>query len=318
MVPVVAVTGATGKQGGSVVKHLLKDGGYKVRALTRNPNSDRGKALQAQGVEVIEADFNNPAGLKAAFSGCTAAFLVTNWWEHHDTDLEIAQGKALSDACKAADVKHVVWSGLEDTRPALKGKAKPLDSAGRTVPHCDGKAEVAAYMMETGAPTTEFVTSFFLDNFFDVLRPYKSLEDVYNFTNNIPGNIKMSVLSIADMGGAVVAIIKQGPEKWGGKTVGWCTDQVTWEDITSTMTEVLGLSVRHMYLEDDQFLKALQAAMPQGAEEMVNMFMSFREGQEAATKLRDLGASRSLYPGSTMKDWMIQNKVALLKAISGA
>jgi len=313
MAQVVAVAGATGKQGGSVVRYLLENGDqFKIRALTRNVNSDKARELQAQGVEVVTADFGDPKTLEAAFSGCYAAFLVTNWWEHFNTDLEITQGKALADACKAQGVKHVIWSGLEDTRPALMDKATPIEEPGRTVPHFDGKAEISEYMLKEGLPVTVLNTSFYLENFLGGVKPHPMEDGTSVFTNNIPSDHKFPVHPVEELGGAVRALLKEGPSKWSGKTLGWCTDQISWADITAIMSETLGLPIRHQYLPDDQYLGMLKQFNVPGATEFVNMFMFFREGD--MNQMRDLQASQVLYKGTAVKEWVQANKEKLLKA----
>src|SRR5712671_3807182 len=103
----IAVIGATGKQGGGVVSALQAGGQFKVRALTRHPEKHRGL-----GDEVVEADLDRPETLKAAFEGAHGAFLVTNFWQP-GTD-EIKQATAAVRAARNAGVKHFIWSTLPD------------------------------------------------------------------------------------------------------------------------------------------------------------------------------------------------------------
>src|SRR6476660_5902921 len=115
---IIAVVGATGAQGGGLVQAILADpkGGFKVRAITRNPNSDKGKALAAAGAEVVAADLDDEKSLDRAFAGAYGAFCITNFWEHFSPEKELAQATNLAKATKAAGVQHVIWSTLEDTR----------------------------------------------------------------------------------------------------------------------------------------------------------------------------------------------------------
>jgi len=103
----IAVVGATGQQGGAVVRALQVSGQFKVRALTRNPGKHRDLAE-----EVVEADLDRPESLKAAFEGAHGVFLVTNFWEP-GTD-ELKQATAAVRAAKDAGVKHLIWSTLPD------------------------------------------------------------------------------------------------------------------------------------------------------------------------------------------------------------
>ena len=99
----IAVVGATGQQGGAVVRALQASGQFKVRALSRNPDKHRDLAD-----EVVEADLDRPETLKAAFEGAHGVFLVTNNWEE-GTD-ELKQATAAVRAAKDSGVKHSIWS----------------------------------------------------------------------------------------------------------------------------------------------------------------------------------------------------------------
>ena len=116
--PIIAVFGATGAQGGGLVRAILADPQrrFRVRAISRNPASDKARALAALGAEICQADADDAASLGAAFAGAHGAYCVTNFWEHFSTARELAQAGAMAQAARAAGVRHVVWSTLEDTR----------------------------------------------------------------------------------------------------------------------------------------------------------------------------------------------------------
>ncbi|HRK20226.1 MAG TPA: NmrA family NAD(P)-binding protein, partial [Fimbriimonadaceae bacterium] len=165
---VIAVVGATGAQGGGLVRAILEDtaGEFAVRAITRNKESEKAKALAAAGAEVVEADLDSTESLTQAFAGAYGAFGVTNFWEHFSPEKELEQAGNLAQAAKAAGVQHFIWSTLEDTRkrvpiesdqmPTLQGKYK--------VPHFDAKGEADALFAKAGVPTTYLLTSFYWDN----------------------------------------------------------------------------------------------------------------------------------------------------------
>src|SRR5262245_60992474 len=115
---VIAVVGATGAQGGGLVRAILADpsGGFSVRALTRDPNSAAAKALAAAGAEVVAADVDDPASLERAFAGAYGAYCVTFYWAHFSPEKELAQARSMAVATAAAGLEHVIWSTLEDTR----------------------------------------------------------------------------------------------------------------------------------------------------------------------------------------------------------
>src|SRR4030042_5151219 len=138
---IIAVVGATGAQGGGLCRAILKDrnGGYRVRALTRNTESVKAKELEKMGAEVVRGDVGDVESLKRAFHGAHGAFCVTFFWEHFSPEKELAEVNNMADAAKHAGVRHVIWSPFEDTRewvpvddrrmPTLMGKYK--------VPHSD-------------------------------------------------------------------------------------------------------------------------------------------------------------------------------------
>src|SRR3954447_24756805 len=139
---VIAVVGATGQQGGGVVRALQASGQFKVRALTRNPGKHRELAD-----EVVEANLDRQETLKAAFEGVYGVFLVTNFWEE-GTD-ELKQATAAVRAAKDAGVKHLIWSTLPNVEAISGGKFH--------VPHFTGKAKIDRIVKEAGFAHHTFV-----------------------------------------------------------------------------------------------------------------------------------------------------------------
>ena len=158
----IAVVGATGQQGGAVVRALRASGQFRVRALTRHP--DRHPAL---GDEVALADFNRPETLEAAFAGAHGAFLVTNSWEAGAD--ESRQALAAVRAAKKAGVQHLVWSSLPDVEAISAGTI--------AVPHFTIKAKVERIVTEAGfAHHTFVIAPFYYQNLVGVMAP-KPLPD---------------------------------------------------------------------------------------------------------------------------------------------
>src|ERR1700733_6035357 len=146
MAKLAVIVGATGGQGSSVVKALLKDPSYKIRGITRNPSSEKGKALSAQGVDVVAADLNDEASLLKAFSGASVIYGVTDFFEPFvKTDAEEAmkveygQGvNIVSAASKTSTLEHFIWSTLPDSGKISNGEY--------ILPHFDAKARIDAYI----------------------------------------------------------------------------------------------------------------------------------------------------------------------------
>ena len=165
---IIAVVGATGAQGGGLVRSILADPGgpFSVRAIARDVNSDGARALAAAGAEVVAADIDDAASVRRAFDGAHGAYCVTFFWAHFSPEKELAEAGTMAAAARDAGVAHVIWSTLEDTRrwiklddprmPTLMGRYK--------VPHFDAKGEADQTWRDSGVPTTFLLTSFYWDN----------------------------------------------------------------------------------------------------------------------------------------------------------
>ncbi|KAI5117652.1 hypothetical protein M0805_001307 [Coniferiporia weirii] len=233
--PLVVVLGATGAQGGSVVKFLLDDpdSSFRVRALTRNTGSAKARELSALGAEVVRADMDDPESLKIAFDGAYGVFGVTNYWETMSEETEIRQGKMLVDTAVVAKVKHFVWTTLDHT-------AHP------TVQHWNTKAAVDDYLRSSGIPRTSIYTSFYYENFlsFPVFL-FKKAEHggkivadwEYLLTDGPIGGY-----SVGETGAYVLEALKK-PEEWIGKDIRILNDIFTPREFVQAVREVMGRDV---------------------------------------------------------------------------
>jgi hypothetical protein len=194
MAKIVTVIGATGAQGKGIVAAFLNNPAYKVRAITRNPNGDAGKALAAQGAEVVSADLNDFESLKKAFAGSHVIFGVTNFFEpfitHQDPkkamEVEEQQGINIAKAAAATPtLEHYVWSTLPNVLGISNGKY--------LVPHFEGKNRIDAYIREKEpallAKTTFFWVTFYATNYvFPMFTPYyiPTADKYIQFANYAP------------------------------------------------------------------------------------------------------------------------------------
>src|SRR5215831_18866526 len=209
---IIAVLGSTGTQGGGLCRAILADpsGGFACRAITRDTNKDKAKALAKSGAQVVKADLDDVESLKKAFAGAYGVYAVTNFWEHFSGEKEKAQAKNIADAAKAAGVKHVIWSTLEDTRKLMQpdDKRMPMLQEKYRVPHFDAKAEANAYF--SGDTTTYLVTSFYWDNLYMFgLAPKKDDTGVYSWTFPM-GESKLAAIAAEDIGKCAYGVFKAG------------------------------------------------------------------------------------------------------------
>jgi uncharacterized protein YbjT (DUF2867 family) len=305
---IIAVVGATGAQGGGLVRAIQSDrgGAFSARALTRKTDSDKAKALAAAGVEVVAADADQPDTMRRAFEGAYGAFCVTNYWEYFSPERELAQATALAHAAKDAGVRHVIWSTLEDSRrwvplsddrmPTLMGKYK--------VPHFDGKGEADQVFRKLGVPTTFLLTSFYWDNFiYFGLGPKPGPDGTLALTLPM-GDQKLPGIAAEDIGKCALGIFKLGRELIG-KTVGIAGEHLSGAEMAAGLSQALGREVRYNAVDPEVFRGF---GFP-GADDLGNMFQFNRDFAVDFARPRDLQFSRSLNPElQSFKDWLARNK----------
>ena len=305
---IIAVVGATGAQGGGLVRAIAADPGSGIvaRALTRDVNSDKAKALSKLGAEVMAANIDDLESMKRAFAGAYGAFCLTNFWEHFSPEKEYAQVKTMAQAAKQAGVQHVIWSTLEDTRkwvplsdnrmPTLMGKYK--------VPHFDAKGEADQEFTKAGVPTTFLLTSFYWDNMiFFGMGPKQGPDGTLLFTLPMEDK-KLPAIAAEDIGKCALAIFKKGKE-YVGKTVGIAGEHLTGAEMAAAMTKALGRPVRYNPVTPEQYRGF---GFP-GADDLGNMFQVKRDFNEAFCKARNLAFTRSLNPAlQTFETWLDRNK----------
>jgi uncharacterized protein YbjT (DUF2867 family) len=314
----LAVTGATGKQGGGLVRAVLSDAGreFDVRALTRDPKSAKAAELARLGAEVTAADMDDPESVARAFDGAAAVFCVTNFWEHFSPERELAQATNLAKAAQRAGVGHAIWSTLEDTRklvplsddrmPTLMGKYK--------VPHFDAKGEADAVFTALGVPTTFLLTSFYWDNFIHFgMGPKRGADGVLAFTLPM-GDRKLPGIAAEDIGRCAYGIFRNGRE-FTGRTVGIAGEHLTGKEMAAGLSRALGREVRYNAVPPAVYRSF---GFP-GAEDLGNMFQFNQEFSEYFCGARSVELSRRLNPHlQTFATWLERNGQAIPMEQTGA
>jgi len=218
----IAVIGATGQQGGAVVRALQANGQFKVRALTRNPGKHRGLAA-----EVVEADLDRPEALEAAFEGAHGVFLVTNFWEQ-GTD-ELKQATAAVRAARNAGVKHFVWSTLPDVEAISGGRFH--------VPHFTGKARIDRIVEEAGFANHTFVIApFFYQNLVGVLAPQKQADGSLGWALPLNPSVRgIHMADIRELGDIVAGAFAHPDQAGNGEYLPLVGDLMSFNDIIDTL-----------------------------------------------------------------------------------
>lgn len=305
---IIAVLGATGAQGGGLVRAILNDpqGGFAVRAITRDVNSDKAKALANLGAEVVAANVDEVASLKQAFAGAYGAYCVTFFWAHFSPEKELAEAKSMAEAAKHAGLRHVIWSTLEDTRkwvplsdsrmPTLKDKYK--------VPHFDAKGEANHFFTDLGLPVTFLLTSFYWDNFiYFGMGPKKGPDGKLAITLPM-GDKKLPSMAAEDIGRCAYGIFKKG-RKFIGKTVGIAGEHLTGGQLAAGFSSMLGQDVRYNAVSPEVYRGF---GFP-GADDLGNMFQFNGDFESYFCGARNLATARALNPAlQTFAGWLSANK----------
>ena len=307
----IAVVGATGAQGGGLVRAILDDaeGGFTVRALTRHPDSEQALALAARGAEVVAADLDDEASLERALRGAYGAYFVTNFWEHFSPDKEKAQARNLAQAAAKAGVKHAIWSTLEDTREfiPLHDERMPTLMQHYKVPHFDAKGEANAFFTDAGVPTTFLLTSFYWDNLIHFgMAPKPGADGVLEFVLPM-GEAPLPGIAAEDIGRSAYGIFKAG-DAYIGRTVGIMGEALTGAQMAAALSRALGREVRHAAVTPEQYRGF---GFP-GADDLGNMFQFNRDFAEQFCAARDAALTRELNPQvQTFAQWLQANAARL-------
>jgi uncharacterized protein YbjT (DUF2867 family) len=304
---IIAVVGATGAQGGGLARAILAEPGgeFAVRAVTRDPRSDKARALADAGAEVVAADLADHESVRRAFEGAYGAYCVTFFWNHMSPDTEREEARALADASRAAQLQHVIWSTLEDTRkwvpvddprmPTLHGRYK--------VPHFDVKGEADDFFRASGVPTTYLLTSFYWDNLINFgMGPKPGPDGTLQFSvpmreRPVPG------IAAEDIGRCAHGIFKRGRE-FAGRRVGIAGQHLTGSQMADALGRALGRDVRHQAVPFEVF-RGL--GFP-GADDLGNMFQVNHEFSAEFCNARSLEFSRSINPRlQTFAEWLVDH-----------
>ena len=289
--PRILVTGATGAQGGGVVRHLLERGRFAVRALTRRPNEPKALALARAGVEVVGGDLDDRASVDAALVGCYGVFGVTSFWEHFEKEYE--HGKNLVEAVAASDVRHFVFSTLPHVGAITGGELN--------VPHFDLKARLEQKTVALGIPATFVHVAFYFDNFIAFFPPRPQGDGTFSF--GFPqGDTPLAAVAAEDVGG-VVAPIFERREEFLGRTIGIVGDDLPAAAYAEEMERVLGRSIEYRHVPREEYAAL---GFP-GSADLADMFDYYR--RYVPERTADLEVSRAIYPGlQDFRTWLAKHR----------
>lgn len=235
---VILVTGATGTQGSAVVRSLTKRG-WKVRGLTRNPDTEKADLLRQMHVEVVRGDLSDPKSVRKYLDDVYGVFSVQNFWEH-GFDIEVKQGKDLADIAKDAAVNHFVYSSV--------------GSAHRNthLSHFESKWEIEEYIRASGIPYTIFRPVFYMDNFLAMKDQILEGKLILGVEPNVP----FQMIASKDIGEFVEAAFAE-PDVYLGKSIDIAGDEKTLPEIAEIFSKETGRTVSYIKLDMDDFEKKM-------------------------------------------------------------
>lgn len=292
---IITVFGATGAQGGGLARAILNDRNseFKVRAVTRDANSDKAKALAQLGAEIVVADIDDADSIKKTLEGAYGAYFVTFFWEHFSAEKEYQEVTNFTRAAKETNLKHVIWSTLEDTRnwvalddnrmPTLQGKYK--------VPHFDGKGAADKLFVEAGLPVTFLRTSFFWENFIYFGMGPKKGEDGNYYIAFPMDDKKLAGMAAEDIGKCAYGIFKKGSELIG-KTIGVVGEKLNGNEMAAKLSKALGKNVIYNNVSPETY----RSFDFPGADDLGNMFQFKRDFNDDFNNIRKEDLSKDLNP----------------------
>lgn len=302
---IIVVFGATGAQGGGLAQAILNDpdSEFTVRAVTRDPNSEKAKALAQKGAEIVSADIDDKDSIVKALQGAYGAYFVTFYWAHMSPEKEINEARNMAEAAKEAGVKHVIWSTLEDTRKyvPLENESMPTLMGKYKVPHFDAKGESDKFF--EGLPVTFLRASFYWDNFiFFGSGPKKGPDERYYLTFPLDDK-KMAGIAAEDIGKAAYGIFKN-PGETIGKTIGVAGEHLTGAEMAKAMSKHIGRDIVYNNVTPETFRNF---GFP-GSDDLGNMFQFYRDFEEVCNSVRDVQKTKQLNPDlKSFDQWLAAN-----------
>lgn len=304
---IITIFGATGGQGGGLAHAILNDPNseFSVRAVTRHPDSEKARKLKEKGAEVVSADIDNPESLNRALQGANGAYFVTFFWEHFSPEREMAEAKSMADAAKAMNLKHVIWSTLEDTRQyiPLSDDRMPTLMEKYKVPHFDAKGASDKFFTDANVPTTFLLTSFYWDNFINFgMGPQVADDGKYAITLPM-GDKKLPGIAVDDIGKCAYGIFKH-PEEFIGKRVGIAGAELSGEEMANSMSKALKKEVKY---NNVPFNVYRSFGFP-GADDLGNMFQFNHDFADTFISHRSVKLAKELNPElKSFDSWLAQN-----------
>jgi uncharacterized protein YbjT (DUF2867 family) len=275
----ILVTGATGRQGGAVIRHLLPKG-WKVRALTRSPGGAAAQELKRQGIEVVQGDLEDPASLESAVRGAHGVYSVQDFWSV-GARREVQQGKNLADAAKKTGVAHFVYSSV--------GGAERNSG----IDHWESKWEIEQHICHLGLSATILRPAPFMENYYIDQVEIGILKG--KLLDPIRADKPYQTIAAEDIG-AFAALAFERPQEFIGLALEIAGSELTNPQAAEVFSRVLGRPVKFRKLP----MLAVRLFL---GKEFYQMFRWFNDAGFQA----DIAGLRRRYPEvhlQSLEDWL--------------
>jgi len=325
---IIVVFGATGSQGGALVRAILAHDTQKefyIRAVTRNRDSEKVLKFtkmmleEENRVEVIEADANDLEQVTMALKDAYGAFFVTNPFDPSSCatlDLESKQAWNFAKASEVVGLHHAIWSTTEDPLedvpmesdaiPTLTATSQDGSQTCYKLPHFENKAKGDTFFQEFSVPTTFILPGFFYENFLSYF-PIKREGENNSLQFLVPtGDAKIPMTSAEDIGKVALAIFQGGPKEFAGKKIGISTEHLSMDDVSERFSKVLGESVSNNKFVTAEIFSTFGFPMCQ---ELANMFIYWRDFNAQYRSRRSVDETKNVYSDLTsFEDYVQENK----------
>jgi len=256
--PIFLVCGASGKQGSSVIKALLKSGKWRIRGIARDTECEKVKWLKDSNVELIKCDLNSTEEVRRAMNGVHTVFGMTDYWDPSQRGKEVEIGKRLVDCAKESGVKHFIFSGLPNVETITGGKCD--------CPHFSDKAKASEYAFKN-VPTTIVMLGHYYQNFGTLLKGERQNDGTLLY--RVPKVNNLSGVDVCDLGEAICNIAANR-DNWIGRSVPLCGDNLALDEYLKTMKDITGQKMDIKVVPFEEFEKI-------GGKELAHMYRYVNE-----------------------------------------
>ncbi|CAF1054668.1 unnamed protein product [Rotaria sordida] len=297
--PLVTIVGATGAQGGAVVRSLVETGKYKIRGLTRDSTSDKAHVLKhlSDDIEMVTCDITNSDDVIRAFKDSWAIFALTDYWSQpNQPEAEMQQGIIMADAAALLKIPYYIFSTVEDVNKLSDGK---LDA-----PHFSQKAKIRDYIKEKypNLKTIYVEPGCYMQNW----RNFPSLAKLHNgtlvFSAPLNPTAKLHLVDIDDIG-PIVREILENPEKFVGQDICICAEEINFEDVPKIFTRVTGIPAIAKTLTEEEFRAANTWLSKSAQDDLFNMYKWYEEYGYYG-KDKDWTSGQKLTKLNTFEQWL--------------